>query len=141
MITYCSLQVNRRGQSKLVFQEAQQWWWSQSRNWQRVDLKYEQPIKTKQCFSSHSALSSYELFAPLALWRLSVSLRPLIQALGNCPASGAPWSSAMPPSIGRGRVTTTNNASSIKKSMPLNLKHQVFVGLYNNNRYQSIVRL
>ena len=37
----------------------------------------------------------------------SVSLRPLVQALGFCPASGAPWSSAMPPSLGKGRVTTT----------------------------------
>ena len=48
-------------------------------------------------FSSHSALSSYGLLASLALWRLSVSLRPLVQSLGSCPASGAPWSSAMPP--------------------------------------------
>ena len=32
--------------------------------------------------TSHSALSSYGLFAPLTLWRLSVSLRPLVQALG-----------------------------------------------------------
>ena len=39
-------------------------------------------------FSSHSSLSSYRLFAPLTLWRLSVSLRPLVQALGSCPASG-----------------------------------------------------
>ena len=42
--------------------------------------------------------------APLTLWRLSVSLRPLVQTLGSCPVSGAPWSSAIPPSIGRGRV-------------------------------------
>ena len=55
--------------------------------------------------SSHSALSSYGLFAPLALWRLSVSLRPLVQALGSCPDCGALWSSAMPPSLGRGQVT------------------------------------
>ena len=54
--------------------------------------------------SSHSALSSYGLFAPLAYWRLSVSLRPLVHTLGSCPASGAPWSPAMPPSLGRGRV-------------------------------------
>ena len=53
--------------------------------------------------SSHSALSSYGLFASLTLWRLSVSLRPLVQTLGSCPASWAPWSSAMPPSLGRGR--------------------------------------
>ena len=46
-------------------------------------------------FSSHSALSSYGLFAPLTLWRLFVSLRPLVQTLGNCPASGAPWFPAM----------------------------------------------
>ena len=45
--------------------------------------------------------------ASLALWRLSVSLRPLVQVLGSCQTSGAPWSSAMPPSLGRGRVTTT----------------------------------
>ena len=42
--------------------------------------------------------------APLALWRLSVSLRSLAQALRSCPASGAPWSSAMPPSLGKGLV-------------------------------------
>ena len=59
--------------------------------------------------SSHSALSSYGLFAPLTLWRLSVSVRPLVQTLGSCPASGAQWSSAMPPSLGRGQVTNNNN--------------------------------
>ena len=41
-------------------------------------------------------LSSYGLFAPLTLWRLSISLRPLVQALGSCSGSGVPWSSAMP---------------------------------------------
>ena len=59
--------------------------------------------------SSHSALSSYRLFAPLTLWQLSISLRPLVQTLGSCSASGAPWSSAMPPSLGRGRVNNNNN--------------------------------
>ena len=54
--------------------------------------------------SSHSALSSYGLSMPLTLWQLFVSLRPLIQTQESCPASGAPWSSAMPPSLGRGRV-------------------------------------
>ena len=34
-------------------------------------------------------LSSYGLFAPLALWRLSDSLRPLVQTLKSFPASGA----------------------------------------------------
>ena len=42
----------------------------------------------------------------------SVSLRPLVQTLGSCPASGAPWSSAMPPSLGRSRVTTTDQSES-----------------------------
>ena len=50
------------------------------------------------------------IFAPLTLWRLSVSVRPLVQTLESCPASGAPWSTAMPPSLGRGRVNN-NNAS------------------------------
>ena len=45
--------------------------------------------------------------APLILWRLSISLRSLVQALGSCPVSGAPWSSAMPPSIGKDRVAPT----------------------------------
>ena len=44
---------------------------------------------------------------PLALWRLSVSLLPLVQTLESFPASGAPCSSAMSPSVGRGGVTTT----------------------------------
>ena len=57
--------------------------------------------------SSHSALSSCGLFAPLTFWQFFVSLRPLVQALGSCSASGAPWSSAMLPPFGRGRVTTT----------------------------------
>ena len=42
--------------------------------------------------------------APLTLWRLSVPVRPLVLTLESCPASGAPWSSAMPPSFERGRV-------------------------------------
>ena len=63
-------------------------------------------------FSCHSTQSSYGFFAPLTLWRLSVSLRPLVQTLGSCPASGAPWSSAMPPSLGRGRVTTATTTTT-----------------------------
>ena len=51
--------------------------------------------------------------APLTLWRLSVSLRPLVQTLGSCPASGAPWSSAMPPSLGRGRVNNNRTALAL----------------------------
>ena len=43
----------------------------------------------------------------LSLFGIFVSLQPLVQALGSCPASGTPWFSAMPPSLGRGRVATT----------------------------------
>ena len=39
----------------------------------------------------------------------SVSLQPLVHTLGSCPASGAPWSSAIPPSLERGRVNNNNN--------------------------------
>ena len=39
----------------------------------------------------------------------SLSVRPLVQTLGSCPASGAPWSSAMPPSLGRGLETNHND--------------------------------
>ena len=53
--------------------------------------------------------------APLTLWRLSVSVRPLVQTLGSCPDSGAPWSSAMPPSLGRGRVIKNNNTSHFSR--------------------------
>ena len=57
--------------------------------------------------SRHSALSSYGLFASLALWQFAVSLRPLSQTLLSFPTSGAPRFSAINPSLGRGWVTTT----------------------------------
>ena len=60
--------------------------------------------------SSHSALSSYGLFASLALWQFSVSLRPLVQDLGSCLDSGASWSFAINPSLGRCRIATTTPA-------------------------------
>ena len=47
-----------------------------------------------------------QTFAPLTLWRLSVSLELMVQNLGSCPASGAPWSSTRLPSLGRGWVST-----------------------------------
>ena len=50
----------------------------------------------------------------------SVSLRPLVQTLGSCLASGASWSSAMPPSLGKGRVTTTSERRW-RASTPLHL--------------------
>ena len=61
---------------------------------------------SSQIPSSHSALSSYVVFAPLALWQFSVSLQPLVQALGSSPASGTPWSSAISSSLVRGRIKT-----------------------------------
>ena len=45
----------------------------------------------------------------------TLSLRPL----GSCPAFGVPWSSAMPPSLGTGRVATTTppfHCTLIKKN-------------------------
>ena len=71
--------------------------------------------------SSHSALSSNELFAPLTLWRLSVSAPPLVQTLGSCPASVAPWSSPMPPSLGRGRVNNKNYLSYVQTTIGIKL--------------------
>ena len=44
----------------------------------------------------------------------SLSLRPLVQVLENRPVSRAPWSSALAPSLGRGRVTTTTSHESEK---------------------------
>ena len=86
-------------------------------------------------FSSHSAPSSYGLFAPLTLWRLSVSLRPLVQDLGSCPASGASWSSAMPPSLGRGRVINhNNNRSSLHAFRPFDSPAGPVPSYQNNPR-------
>ena len=78
--------------------------------------------------SSYSALSSYGLFAPLTLWRLTVSVRPLVQTLRSCPASGAPWSSAMPPCLGRGRVTNNNNNN--RKNSQNGPSYLVFLQFY-----------
>ena len=44
------------------------------------------------------------------------SLQSMVQALGSYPASGAPWSSAMLPSLGRGRATITTTRHYNKKS-------------------------
>ena len=82
--------------------------------------------------SSHSALSSYGLFAPLTLRRLSVSPRPLVQALESCPASGAPWSPAIPPFLGRGRVINNNNTAlmldvhQLLLRIPLNMQNHSY---------------
>ena len=73
-------------------------------------------IENPSCSAcGHFFQDSSHLFALLTLWRLSVSVRPLVQTQGSCPASGAPWSSAMPPSLGRGRVN--NNIPSSQWNM------------------------
>ena len=78
--------------------------------------------------SSHSALSSYGVFAPLTLWRLSVSSRPLVQTLGSCPAFGAPWSPAMPPFLGRSRVSNNNNNKTRKGTANVTREHKFLNG-------------
>ena len=52
---------------------------------------------------------------------LFVSVRSLVQTLGSCSASGASRSSAMPPSLGRGRVTNNNNNN---RSIPVSVSAQ-----------------
>ena len=63
------------------------------------------------CGHSSQDISHLIVHCP-ALWRLSVSVRPLVQTLGRFPDSGALGSLAMPPSLGRGRVTNNNNSST-----------------------------
>ena len=46
-------------------------------------------------------------FCVACFWQLSVSLRFLVQAPGYFQALGAPWSSVVPPSVGKDRITTT----------------------------------
>ena len=61
----------------------------------------------------HSSQDTYHLILhcpptdPLRRSLFGDSLRPLVQAIGSCPASGARWSSAMPLSLTRDQVTTT----------------------------------
>ena len=86
-------------------------------DWQNREsfLQRLRTLVPRHC-SSLSAMSSYGHLVLLALWQISVSLRPLVQVSGSCPASGAPWSSAMPPSIGRGRITAATTTISWKKT-------------------------
>ena len=86
-------------------------------------------------FSSHSALSSYGVFASLALWQFSVSLRPLVQALWSFPASGTSWSSTINPSLGRGRVTTT------KAKLKLQMHHYITKGVANSDVLKVVNRI
>ena len=85
----------------------------QERNHAAIARFERKKVATTNIVRSHSTASATTHNAQLrtlrrSLWRLSVSLRPLVQTPGSCSASGAPWSSAMPPSLGRGRVSNNN---------------------------------
>ena len=60
------------------------------------------------CGHSSQDTSHLILHCPATDSLATISLRPLVQTLGSCSTSGAPWSSAMPPSLGRGRVNNNN---------------------------------
>ena len=70
------------------------------------------------CGHSSQDTSHLVLYCPAtdslrrSLFGDSVSLRPLVQTLGSCSASGAPWSSAMLLSLRRGRVNNNNNTKA-----------------------------
>ena len=66
----------------------------------------------------HSPRTSLISFCTVQLRTLCAthSLATLcLSILGSCLASGAPWSSAMPPSLGRGRVIKNNNKEAQEK--------------------------
>ena len=67
------------------------------------------------CRHSFQDISHLILHCPDSLCRslFDDSLAPLVQTLGSCLASGVPWSSAMPPSLERGRVININNNNNI----------------------------
>ena len=56
-----------------------------------------------------------------SLFGNSVILRPLVQTLGSYLDSGAPWSSAMPPSLERGLVTNNKNSNIMSSRIDLKL--------------------
>ena len=70
---------------------------------------------------------------PLVLWQLSVSLRPLVQAQGSCSAFEVSWSSAMPPFLGRDRVTARTTATTspvwVSGDCTLNQRSALLAGL------------
>ena len=75
---------------------------------------------------SSFSLSNMLIFLVLLEMLLAV-MQPikatLVQTLGSCPASGAPWSSAMPPFLGRGRVTNNNINKLARKYVYNRKKH------------------
>ena len=82
--------------------------------------------------SSHSAMSSYGLFGPLTLCQHPVSLRPLVQTLESCSVSGAPWSPAIPPCLGRGRVTNNNNNNRTVDANAYIVDTAIYVAKFGN---------
>ena len=89
-------------------------------NWQNRE-SFMQHLRTlvPGHLSSHSAQSSYALFASLALWQFSVPVRPMVQALESCSASGTSWSSAINPSL---KGSGNNNSKTKNTDAPLRNK-------------------
>ena len=70
----------------------------------RILLAASAVIRPRTSFISLCTLSTDS--TTLAFWRL-LSIQHVVQTLGNYLDSGTPWSPAMPPSLWRGRATTT----------------------------------
>ena len=62
----------------------------------------------------------------------SLSLRPLVQALGSYSASGASWSFAVNPSLRRGWVTTTTTTTA---KLKLQMRYYVTKGVSKFRRF------
>ena len=67
---------------------------------------------------------------------LFVSLQPLVQALESCSVSGAPWSSAMPRSLGRGRIIKNNNNNNYCRSQLIQDIWVSFLKVFKQNHMQ-----
>ena len=67
-------------------------------------------------------------FLRRSLFGDSLSLRPLVQTLGSCPAFGSPWCSAIPPSLGRGGVNNNSLPFAVQKWISGNVRRH-FAGL------------
>ena len=84
------------------------------------DWQKQNPSCSACGHSSHdtSPFCTVQLRTLCAAYSLvTVSLQPLVQALGSCPVSGDPWSSATSPSLGRISVTTTASKKIILTSV------------------------
>ena len=106
-------------------------------NWQNRE-SFMQRLRSfdLEHLSSHSALSRYGLFGTLALWRLSVTLRSLVQVLGYFPISGASWSSLKAPFVGFDRILGVGNNSN-KPGFVCSLLVDI-QGLIHDNAHEEI---